>query len=393
MNIVHVIDYFQPKIGYQEFFLAKYQKVIGHKVTVVTSDRFYPFSDYDRVVGKILGVRIRNSGSFTESGIHVVRLPVLFEFSAGHQLWLNSLEKTLKALKPDVIHCHNLYSLTSLRCALLKRHMDTCLVYDTHAATYNTDFKRNFFSRVFHFGYNLFVKKEILKNASGIYAIGLEEQKFISKDFDLPENQIPLIPLGADTDLFNFSKGKRNEIRKKYNIGNNILLIFSGKIIPGKRLDILLNAQKGLKDTLLMIIGSGNAEYMLHLKEKFKNSGIIWLDFVANSNLPEYYSGADIGCWPGNPSNTMLEAMACGLPIVVPKWPESEYLEKSGGVSYFKKDNASELRRILSKLINDVNYRKTRGQNAAKYLKLNLSWKKIAANTVNYYKRTKALYV
>ena len=41
MRIVHVIDYYQPKLGYQETFLAREQCKLGHEVRVVTMEGFF----------------------------------------------------------------------------------------------------------------------------------------------------------------------------------------------------------------------------------------------------------------------------------------------------------------------------------------------------------------
>ena len=45
MKIVILIDYFQPKLGYQEFFLAKEMQKLGHQVYVATSNYYFPFPD------------------------------------------------------------------------------------------------------------------------------------------------------------------------------------------------------------------------------------------------------------------------------------------------------------------------------------------------------------
>lgn len=62
MKIVHVIDYFQPRLGYQETFLAKEHPKLGHEVYVVTSDRYNPIifeGDAARQVEKLLDPDIR----------------------------------------------------------------------------------------------------------------------------------------------------------------------------------------------------------------------------------------------------------------------------------------------------------------------------------------------
>ena len=55
MKIVHLTSYFQPQLGYQEYFLAREHIKLGHDVWVVTSDRYFPFPDYDKTVKNILG--------------------------------------------------------------------------------------------------------------------------------------------------------------------------------------------------------------------------------------------------------------------------------------------------------------------------------------------------
>ena len=74
MKIVHLIDYFQPSIGYQETFLARHQQKSGHDVLVVTSDRYLNFPGYDTFYSRLLGKRFVGAGIRTESGIKTIRL-------------------------------------------------------------------------------------------------------------------------------------------------------------------------------------------------------------------------------------------------------------------------------------------------------------------------------
>ena len=57
MKIVHLCSYIQPKLGYQEYYLAKEHAKMGHEVIVISSDRYYPFPDYNNTIKKILGNR------------------------------------------------------------------------------------------------------------------------------------------------------------------------------------------------------------------------------------------------------------------------------------------------------------------------------------------------
>ena len=69
MKILHIINYFQPQLGYQEYFLAKEQVKMGHKVYVVTSNLYFPFPNYEQTFQNILGPRKFNPGNKNIDGI------------------------------------------------------------------------------------------------------------------------------------------------------------------------------------------------------------------------------------------------------------------------------------------------------------------------------------
>ena len=118
MKIVHVIPYFQPKLGYQEFYLAKEQQKMGHEVCVITSDRYAPYPDFLRTVGKILGQRYVGRGTFVEEGLKVVRLPLLFEIAST--VLLLGLRETLADFAPDVVHAHGATSPITMETIVFK---------------------------------------------------------------------------------------------------------------------------------------------------------------------------------------------------------------------------------------------------------------------------------
>ena len=86
MKILHVSSWFQPQLGYSEYHLPLAQQNQGHTVAVLTSDRYFPFPEYDTTVKPLLGKRIVGSGQREERGLNVTRLPVAFEYR--HHLWL-----------------------------------------------------------------------------------------------------------------------------------------------------------------------------------------------------------------------------------------------------------------------------------------------------------------
>ena len=155
MRIIHLIDYFQPKIGYQETFLAREQINLGHNVFVVTSDRFYPFPEYNSTYSKILGNRITGAKESIEEGIQTIRLPT-FEIPGSTLLLLKGLKNKIANHNPDVIHCHGVFSLLSLHAARLKPILKYKLIYDTHASHFNTDFTSSIPKKIYLNIYNKF---------------------------------------------------------------------------------------------------------------------------------------------------------------------------------------------------------------------------------------------
>ena len=136
MKIVHLISYFQPQLGYQEYFLAKEHSKMGHDVTVVTSDRYFPFPDYEKTVKPVLGDRIQKPSKSNYENFKIIRLPTLIEFSC--RVWLTGLEDTIREIKPDVVISHTIGNFNTLRMANLKSSMDFKLVTDEHMNVSNT---------------------------------------------------------------------------------------------------------------------------------------------------------------------------------------------------------------------------------------------------------------
>jgi len=385
MRIIHLVDYFQPKLGYQETFLAREHAKLGHKVWVVTSDRYYPFSNYMTAFYKLLGKRLVGSGTRIEEGVKTIRLKS-FEIPATPLIYLLDLKKTLKNIKPDVIYCHNMFSITSGRVAYLKSQIGYKLIYDTHAASFNTNLTNSLPKKIYHFLYQRLAVPKIKKESDAIFAIGEEEQKFICQEFNIDKKNVPIIRLGVDIERFVFARKKRDTVRKKLNLSeDDILIVFAGKIFPYKDLHILFRAVKILDDRRikLLIIGDGDRKYIKRLREMLpEKNTLIWIPFLLNRELPSYFSGADIGIWPGNPSITMLEAMSCGLPLILSRSVGTEYLDESRAVLWFKRNRSEVLSEQIKKLSYNISTRRKMRSYVRSYIERKLSWETIAKQTL-----------
>lgn len=404
MKIVYVINYFQPKIGYQEYYLAKEHQEMGHEVHVVTSDRYSPFPDYSESVGKILGDRRVSVGLFQEEGIAVHRLPCLFEYAPSSFIIIRGLKGTLWELRPDVVSVDGIFSPIAYIAGRCKKALRYGLVHDTHASTFNTNLTDTLPKCIYRFFFQKLMMPVIRDNADAIIAVGESERWLACREFGLDPEQVPIIYLGADVDLFKFDEARRKQVRESLGVGeDDVLLIHAGKITPHKDVHVLMEAVVPLMrengPLKLLIVGGGDKAYLGSLGQIMEESGVsnsvIFHHFVRAEELPEFYSASDIGIWPGSISNTIQEGMATSLPIILPEVfggsVTSKHLLANDNGFCFQKGDADELRRCLIKLVADPALRREMGRRSRELVERELSWTSIAKRFLKIYEKALGL--
>ena len=378
MRIVHVINYFQPQLGYQETYLPREQAKMGHEVYVVTSDRYSPL--IYQANRELIGNRIVGGGFFVEEGVRVWRLKTLFEIQ--FQTWMIGLEKKIQELNPDVVIMHGVVSFTAIRIARLKKRLGNFkLIYDDHMtpdlSTSKLKVLYPFFKQTF--------SHLIQKAADAFVAVGEPSRIFMHKSYGIPLNRITVIPLGADDGLFKPDALARRQIRSKLCLNDaDVVFIYTGKIIPQKRLHILIEAltlitdHQGLK---VLLVGNGSETYMKELREAIRDKNLegkfIWHDMVPNKELYRYYSAADVAVWPAGASISMLEGMACNLPIIVSDSPNINEMTYVGNQLTYQRYDPSELAQQMQKLL-EPQFRREMGARSRKMIEESLNWRVIA---------------
>lgn len=386
MKIIHLIDYFQPKIGYQETFLARHHARLGHTVSVITSDRYFPFANYDQVQKKVLGERVVGAGIQQEEGITVVRLPAV-EILGSPLVHLRGLKQALQTIHPNIVFCHGVYSLTSVAVARLKQRQSFRLVYDTHAAAFNTDFSASLSRRLYHRLYQLWGMPLIKRAADALFAIGEEEQYFICSDFHIPASTVPIIRLGVETDAFVQNKKTGAAIRRQLGLSSrDVVCVHAGKLLPAKDIHVLLAAAQRVHVPQLVVLLIGAAPsgaYEAQLQRASRGVRVLRLPYVANAALPDYFSAADIAVWPGDPSITMIEALSCSLPLIVPTRRATDYLADSGAVIRFPRGDVNALSEKITHLLYNKPIRSGMAIAARTFCQKHVAWSEIARQTLS----------
>lgn len=398
MRILHVQPYFQPKIGYQETYLTRKQTQAGHEVLMVTSDRYFPYPNYEQSVKPVLGSRVVGAGCKTEEGIATSRLPVHFEVLSAGVLMMKGLAEACQNFQPDVVQCHGTFTFTARQMALVKERLGAPMLFDNHASDFNTDFTRSFSRRAYRLMMRRLIIPQVMRAADALVAIGEGEVALLAREYEIDPDQIHLLYLGADTDVFCFDQPARDQTRKDLGFSqDDILIVHAGKLEPQKDVHVMLDAifllMEKEQKLHLLLVGGGEDDYLDRLKQQIKAASqenrVKLIGMVPTEKLRDFYSAGDIGVWPGNYSNTIVEAMACRLPIVVPEviseLSSNKHLLQGDAAIGYQRGEVEDLREKISALITDLDLRNQTGQKARRLIETKLSWDVINAQFVALY--------
>jgi len=163
-----------------------------------------------------------------------------------------------------------------------------------------------------------------IKKAARIIAVSQATKNDLIHYLDIPEEQISVVLLGVDHNVFH---------PVSHRVSNRPYVLFVGSEHPRKNLAQLLKAFSQLKSEpefkglKLVKVGKAGSRQLGNFRkqttEVINSLGltkeVIFTDFVSESELPAYYSGATVFVFPslyegfGLPP---LEAMACGCPVI-----------------------------------------------------------------------------
>ncbi|MFH1850641.1 MAG: glycosyltransferase [archaeon] len=153
------------------------------------------------------------------------------------------------------------------------------------------------------------IAHKIIKSASSVITVNGELLERLSR----MGVKARLIPNGADTELFRPMDKK--ECRKELGLPKGKLVLYAGNLVRGKGIGHLIKAIKNMKVSCVLV-GKGNDEPRL---KKMANDRVIFRGLISHSEMPLYMNAADCLVLPslseGRP-NVILEAMACGTPVV-----------------------------------------------------------------------------
>lgn len=232
--------------------------------------------------------------------------------------FLNRLVGLLRKERPMVMHSY--LGVPNILAAVLKPLLSgTRIVWGVRAS--NVDLSRyDWLSRL---AYTL--ERRLARFADRIIA-NSDAGKCHAVENGFPEGKMVVIPNGIDTEYFRFDPNGRRQVRLAWGVGEDEILVgLAARLDPMKDHPVFLEAASHIarerRDVRFVCVGGGPADYAEALKQHAAALGLtnqlIWVG--ARDDMPAVYSALDIASssYGEGFSNTIAEAMACGVPCVV----------------------------------------------------------------------------
>jgi glycosyltransferase involved in cell wall biosynthesis len=175
---------------------------------------------------------------------------------------------------------------------------------------------------------------------------------------------------GRGVDADRFAPRRRNDVLRDHLLEDGrVLLLSVGRLSNEKRIDVLLDAFRQLRDSSpdarLAIVGDGPARAAL---EAAAPEGVTFLGELRGDGLAQVFASADVFCFPSTTDTfgqVILEAAASGLPTVAAAAGGALELVKhrATGVLVAPDDSAA-LAHALEELVHDMPFRLALGRRA-----------------------------
>lgn len=249
--------------------------------------------------------------------------------------------------------------------------------------------KLTLWSGRWHYAFKI---KGYAQKVDAIIADSQSTKNEIIKYLKIPEEKIHVIYLGCSQAFQPFPESeKKQKMMEKYSIKGDFIL-YVGTLEPRKNLKGLIQAyaQSRAKDDFLLVLAGGKGwkyKHIFRLVKQLKlEDRVIFTGYMPDSDLPALYNSASVFVYPsfyegfGLPP---LEAMACGLPVIVSHTTSLPEVVGDAGV-YVDPFDVEQISVSIDTVLSDTKLYQTLRQKGLKRAKL-FSWEKTARETMKVY--------
>lgn len=208
------------------------------------------------------------------------------------------------------------------------------------------------------------IESLVIKKVDKIILVSCEGLNYYLTKYPKERNKFIFIPTMVDTNLFR--PMDKQILRRRFGFKNTEkVILFIGRFDYPKGLGLLIGSFGKLKvhipEIKLVMVGEGAEKIRLEEQISLNGiNGVIFKDAMPHDNLPEIINCADLfvltSIWEGLPMS-VLEALACGLPVVSTNVGHLSHIIKDGFTGYLvgSRDPEELKRKIILALKNAEN--------------------------------------
>jgi glycosyltransferase involved in cell wall biosynthesis len=391
VKVTLLTETFAKNMGYLENVLPKYLSQLGVEMHVITTD--LPPYYHEKSASKSYEGFAQHLQAGTVEQVEGYALHVLgYKKTLGY-MRMSGLRKRLREIAPDVVQTMSAVGWIPLDAALGRFSLGYKLFTASH-----------YHSSVFPLASKMLppwsaerlhclVARAIPGRLTSLaaekcYAITEDCADVATRYFGVPKNKVEVCALGVDTELFHPLRepsefADRAALRRRLGFDDSkIVCIYTGRFTADKNPLLLVRAIEELckmgKPYAGLFVGNGT-----QAADIATSAGSVTHPFVPVSELGALYRAADIGIWPAQESLSMLDAAACGLPIVANHTMDASERVQGNGMTYRLNDQA-DMVRVLLDLV-DTSTRRRLGEIGALKMAREFSWESIARRRMRDY--------
>jgi len=385
MRILFLTQYCPPEVGAPQnriFEFAKKLKEFGHEVTILTALPNYPrgeiFDEYKGrgvVIEEIEGIKIvRTSIYATKSKSFTKRLRNYLSFTFS-----SVLQGAKHIDNQDVIITESPPLFLGFSGFVLAKLKKAKFIFNISDLWPESAIKLGVLHNMLFIKMSVWLEEFCYKHAAAVtcQTQGIVDD-IVGRGFD--KNKIHLLTNGVDTLLF--KKENRDEnFRREIGIENKFALCYAGIHGIAQGLEVIINAAEIVKNEeniQFIFVGDGpEKQDLINMVKEKDLTNVTFLPLQPKTNMPKIVASMDAAIIPlkklelfkGALPSKMFETLASEIPIILPVQGEAAKLINSANAGIVvEPENSKEIAEAVLKLYNDIELRKSLGENGRAYV-------------------------
>lgn len=299
-----------------------------------------------------------------ELAVNGARVVTLARPAAKPGLLVPHFVRLFRRERPDIVHARNWGTIEAVVAARLAGV--PAVVYSEHGRDLQTMGRQPWRRRAF--------RRVCYRWADRVFAVSQELAEFYSAQLGVPREGLQVVPNGVDTNEFRPHPASRIEFRRRLAVSPETMVVGAvSRLDPVKDHVTLLRAAElavnsGV-DLCLAVVGDGVCRPALQKEAAARPALAGRVQFIGEvSDVAGWLNSFDVFALPSlseGMSNTLLEAMAVGVPPVASRvGGNPELIEDGRSGILFHPGDAQALAECLRKLASAPEWRQQMGENS-----------------------------